>query len=92
MQMLRIEAAHSRSLGNESVACVIEAVPIGPEDLTEGTATIAAQLGSAAPDKSWHVMRDRFGELVGWLSLMSSSLGKMSMDISLMTKQGLDET
>ena len=37
--MLRIEAAHSRSLGNESAARAIEAARIGPEDLTEGTAT-----------------------------------------------------
>ena len=36
--MLRIEAAHSRSLGNELAARGIEAAQICPEDLTEGTA------------------------------------------------------
>ena len=36
-------------------------------------------------------MRDGFGELASWLSLVSGSLGKMGMDISLMTQQGVDE-
>ena len=36
--MLRIEAAHSRSLGNERAARAIEAAQIRKEDLAEGTA------------------------------------------------------
>ena len=36
--MLRVEAAHSRSLGNERAARAIETAQICPEDLTEGTA------------------------------------------------------
>ena len=36
--ILRIEAAHSRSLGNKIAARGIEAAQICPEDLTEGTA------------------------------------------------------
>jgi 3-carboxy-cis,cis-muconate cycloisomerase len=63
----------------------------GPVGLATGGAALAAQLGLAAPDKSWHAMRDGFGELASWLSLVSGSLGKMGMDISLMTQQGVDE-
>ena len=36
-------------------------------------------------------MRDGFGELGRWLSLVSGSLGKMGMDISLMTQQGVEQ-
>ena len=36
--MLRVEAAHSRSLGNERAARAIETAQICPEDLTDGTA------------------------------------------------------
>ena len=63
----------------------------GPVGLATGGATLAAPLGLAVPDKSWHAMRDGFGELASWLSLVSGSLGKMGMDISLMTQQGVDE-
>jgi 3-carboxy-cis,cis-muconate cycloisomerase len=63
----------------------------GPVGLGAGGAALAAQLGLAAPDKSWHAMRDGFAELASWLSLVSGSLGKMGMDISLMTQQGVDE-
>jgi 3-carboxy-cis,cis-muconate cycloisomerase len=63
----------------------------GPVGLATGGATLAAALGLAVPDKSWHAMRDGFGELASWLSLVSGSLGKMGMDISLMTQQGVDE-
>ena len=63
----------------------------GPVGLGAGGAALAAQLGLAAPDKSWHVMRDGFAELANWLSLVSGSLGKMGKDISLMTQQGVDE-
>ena len=63
----------------------------GPVGLGSDGAALAAQLGLAAPDKSWHAMRDGFGELASWLSLVSGSLGKIGIDISLMTQQGVDE-
>ena len=62
----------------------------GAVGLSSGDA-LAARLGLAAPDKSWHAMRDGLGELASWLSLVSGSLGKLGMDISLMAQQGIDE-
>ena len=59
--------------------------------LATGGAALAPPLGLAVPDKSWHAMRDGFGELGSWLSLVPGSLGKMGMDISLMTQQGVEE-
>ena len=62
----------------------------GPVGISSGD-NLAAHLGLVAPAKSWHTMRDGFGELAGWLSLVSGSLGKIGMDISLMAQQGFDE-
>jgi 3-carboxy-cis,cis-muconate cycloisomerase len=62
----------------------------GPVGISSGD-NLAAHLGLVAPAKSWHTMRDGFGELAGWLSLVSGSLGKIGIDISLMVQQGIDE-
>jgi 3-carboxy-cis,cis-muconate cycloisomerase len=62
----------------------------GPVGLSLGNA-LAARLGLVAPARSWHTMRDGFGELASWLSLVSGSVGKMGVDISLMAQQGIDE-
>lgn len=62
----------------------------GPVGINSGDA-LAAHLGLVAPTKSWHAMRDGLGELAGWLSMVSGSMGKLGMDISLMAQQGIDE-
>jgi 3-carboxy-cis,cis-muconate cycloisomerase len=62
----------------------------GPVGLTSGP-ELAEKLNLQAPTKSWHTMRDGLGELASWLSLVSGSFGKMGMDVSLMTQQGVDE-
>lgn len=54
-------------------------------------AALAEALGLGNPPKAWHAMRDRLGELAGWLSLVTATLGKMGQDIALMAQQGIDE-
>ncbi|MDG1375916.1 MAG: 3-carboxy-cis,cis-muconate cycloisomerase [Yoonia sp.] len=54
-------------------------------------ASIAAALGLAASDHSWHAMRDGVGEFASCLSLITGTLGKMGQDICLMAQQGIDE-
>jgi len=53
-------------------------------------ASIAAELGLATSDQSWHAMRDGVGEFASCLSLISGTLGKMGQDICIMSQQGID--
>lgn len=62
----------------------------GPVGLTKGP-ELAEKLNLQVPLKSWHTMSDGLGELASWLSLVSGSLGKIGMDVSLMAQQGVDE-
>ncbi len=68
----------------------------GPVGVRDGqadavAAAMAVELGLSCPPKAWHAMRDGLGELAGWLSLVSGSLGKMGQDMALMAQQGVDE-
>jgi 3-carboxy-cis,cis-muconate cycloisomerase len=49
---------------------------------------LAAALGLAAPDRSWHTQRDSIAEFAGWLSLVTGSLGKLGEDVGLMAQMG----
>lgn len=61
------------------------------ENANAMVAAIAAELGLAASDQSWHAMRDGVGEFASCLSLITGTLGKMGQDICLMAQQGVDE-
>ena len=52
---------------------------------------LAAGLGLAAPEHSWHTQRDSIVELADWLSLVSGSLGKVGADIGLMAQNRVGE-
>ncbi len=52
---------------------------------------MAAELGLAVPERSWHAMRDGLCELGGWLSLVTGTLGKLGQDVCLMAQQGIDD-
>ena len=54
-------------------------------------ASVAAALGLAPTDASWHARRDGVAEFVGVLSLISGTLGKMGQDVCLMAQQGIGE-
>ncbi len=55
------------------------------------SAAVAAELGLAPTDRSWHAMRDGVAECASALSLITGSLGKMGQDVALMAQQGLAE-
>lgn len=48
----------------------------------------ARALDLGAPDSSWHSARDSIGELAGWLSMTTGSLGKIGQDIALLAQMG----
>ena len=54
-------------------------------------ASLARQLGLAAPPRAWHVQRDGIAEWGALLSLVAGSMGKMGQDVALMAQQGVDE-
>ena len=75
---------------HEMLSRILRIQCAGPVGLHSGDA-LAVRLALVTPSKSWHAMRGGLCELAGWLSLFSSSLGKIGSDISVMAQQGLDE-
>jgi 3-carboxy-cis,cis-muconate cycloisomerase len=52
---------------------------------------LAAELGLAAPPAPWHVARDGFSEVVGFLGLMCGSLAKIATDVILLAQNEVGE-
>lgn len=56
---------------------------------------LAAAMGKAldlpAPELCWHSARDNLAELVGWLSLLTGSLGKIGQDVALLAQNEIGE-
>jgi len=63
---------------------------LGDKRVAVATA-LAARLGLAAPERSWHTERDGVVEFAGWLSLVSGSLGKIGADAGLMAQNSVGE-
>jgi 3-carboxy-cis,cis-muconate cycloisomerase len=58
---------------------------------SELTEELAKEFGLGVTQKAWHSMRSNFAEYAGWLSLITGSLGKMGLDLTLMAQQGIGE-
>jgi 3-carboxy-cis,cis-muconate cycloisomerase len=52
---------------------------------------LADELELGAPVGPWHVQRDAFVELAGWLSLVSGSLGKIGQDVASLAQSEVAE-
>jgi len=52
---------------------------------------LADELELGAPLGPWHVQRDAFAELAGWLSMVSGSLGKVGQDVALLAQTEVGE-
>ncbi|GAA3876974.1 3-carboxy-cis,cis-muconate cycloisomerase [Celeribacter arenosi] len=52
---------------------------------------VAKELDLAATDKAWHAMRHGIAGYASFLSLITGTLGKMGLDVTLMAQQGIDE-
>jgi len=64
----------------------LAATPLGMETMR----TIAAELG-LAPTTPWHSTRDRILELAGWLSTITSTLGKLGADLIILAQTEIAE-
>jgi 3-carboxy-cis,cis-muconate cycloisomerase len=49
---------------------------------------VAQGLDLADPGGTWHTDRSPMADLAGWLTLVTGSLGKMGLDLTLMTRSG----
>jgi len=58
---------------------------------TEVGNALAKELNLGLPPGPWHTQRDAFGDLAGWLSLLTGSLGKIGQDIVLLTQTEIGE-
>ncbi|GHE03102.1 3-carboxy-cis,cis-muconate cycloisomerase [Defluviimonas sp. 20V17] len=54
-------------------------------------AELARALGLSDPGASWHSQRDRIAELAGWMTGLTTSLGKMGEDLMLLAQSGIEE-
>lgn len=52
---------------------------------------VASELGLGEAVLPWHVQRDAIGELGAWLSLLSSSLAKLALDVIWMSQSEVAE-
>ena len=61
---------------------------------TQGLAVqeaLMAELGLGQPEIAWHTVRDRIGEVGCFLGLVTSTLGKLSMDVKLLMQTEVAE-
>ena len=54
-------------------------------------AEMARHLGLGDPVTSWHVARDRWGELVQWQALLGATLGKVAGEVVLLMRSEVGE-
>src|SRR5436190_19380546 len=54
-------------------------------------AALMAELGLGQPEIAWHTVRDRIGEVGCFLGLVTSTLGKLSMDVKLLMQTEVAE-
>ena len=52
---------------------------------------LADELGLGRPEATWHVMRDSLAEVVCFLGLVTGTLAKIAVDITLMVQSEVDE-
>lgn len=54
-------------------------------------AQLAKELGLEDPIITWHVARDNIGEVLGYLALIGGTLGKIALDLIIMSSNEMDE-
>lgn len=54
-------------------------------------AQLAKEVGLEDPMITWHVARDNIGEILGYLALIGGTLGKIALDLIIMSSNEMDE-
>jgi 3-carboxy-cis,cis-muconate cycloisomerase len=86
----RLKELRPRVLVGEFAGAVGTLASLGSEGLKvqEG---LMAELGLRQPEIAWHTVRDRIGEVGCFLGLLTSTLGKISMDVKLLMQTEVGE-
>ncbi len=79
----RLEAAFAEALVLQFGGASGTLAALGDKGLVVGRA-MAGELGLGFPDAPWHAHRDRLAALIAACGVLTSSLGKMARDISLL--------
>lgn len=86
----RLDEIRSRVLRIQFGGAAGNLSSLGPEGIAVSDG-LAEDLGLQKAAASSHAARDTFGELAGWLSLVTGSLGKIGHDVVLMSHNEVGE-
>src|SRR2546429_358829 len=86
----RLKQLSPRVLVGEFAGAAGTLSSLGADGLKVQSALMAA-LGLGEPEIAWHTVRDRIGEVGCFLGLVTSTLGKLSMDVKLLMQTEVAE-
>jgi 3-carboxy-cis,cis-muconate cycloisomerase len=87
---VRLKELRPRVLTGEFGGAVGTLASLGKDGL-KVQEELMGELGLAQPEIAWHTVRDRIGEVGCFLGLLTSTLGKISMDVKLLMQTEVAE-
>lgn len=88
----RLEQLKSRTLLVQFGGAVGSLASLGPDDTgIRVRKALAIELGLTDPPITWHVARDGVAEVTNFLALLGGSMGKLALDIIVMSSNELGE-
>lgn len=88
----RLEQLKSRTLLAQFGGVVGSLASLGPDDTgIRVRKALAAELDLMDPPITWHVARDGVAEVTNFLALLGGSMGKLALDIIVMSSNELEE-
>lgn len=88
----RLEQLKSRTLLVQFGGAVGSLASLGPDHTgIQVRKALAAELGLADPPITWHVARDGMAEVANFLALLGGSMGKLALDIIVMSSTEIGE-
>jgi 3-carboxy-cis,cis-muconate cycloisomerase len=86
----RLKQLRPRVLAGDFAGAVGTLASLGKDGLKVQDG-LMRELGLAQPEIAWHTVRDRIGEVGCFLGLVTSTLGKISMDVKLLMQTEVAE-
>lgn len=86
----RFQEVKKRVLVGQCAGAVGTFATLGDKGLAVQT-EMMKELGLESPDITWHTARDRWAELVFWISLVASTLGKIANEVAILMRSEIGE-
>lgn len=86
----RLEQLKSRVLVGQCSGAVGTFATLGDKGL-DVQESMMKELGLQTPEITWHVARDRWGELLSFFSLVAATLGKIANEIAILMRTEIGE-